>query len=623
MCADKVKAPPVALKEQEPEPPVRAARAPIVSPPERAPSVASQAAGNQAMQHLLRKVAIQAKMKVSQPGDKYEWEADQMADQVLAAPADPLGRGEPARIQRCVEQPTTRLDGAPDSVDRILTSPGRPLDLKLQQDMEQRFGHDFSRVRVHSDAAAEQSAQDVNANAYTAGHNIVFGAGQFAPGTNEGRRLIAHELTHTIQQGTTETHDQTAQRASLSKVDGGMIQRVPDDSSAAPSLDQQYKAAIQAARQTGNWQDAAEKLNGFNYEDIQSRLAQLTEEEVAYLHLGALDNPRVGPDSQVSQLTKPGTPRASTAPPTATSASRISATAPVNTSSRSVGGKPISEMTETEKLVEAYDRADIGKAFREKLFSLITPKALVFAIISFAVVFIASQFTPIGWAADIGLALTAAFVGTALFTAIEHLIKFADGRHATTSEQLDQAGAEFAEAAAEIGVDAIILLVTHGLGGPKGGVPYKGPPPTGFVFAITEEGALVPVVANTISAEVVAQLGIKGAIATEPLMSRGSGSGGSTRDFEPPVRDHAGKAGGELPRSGPERQRAIESWTKEELQFAAAELKESIAARKAEQLRLGETSVGPAGQRTGAAHRVRIDDEESLLKAILKKLSGT
>ena len=66
--------------------------------------------------------------------------------------------------------------------------------------MEQRFGHDFSRVRVHSGAAAEQSARDVNANAYTVGHNIVFGAGRFAPGTHEGRRLIAHELTHVVQQ---------------------------------------------------------------------------------------------------------------------------------------------------------------------------------------------------------------------------------------------------------------------------------------------------------------------------------------------------------------------------------------------------------------------------------------
>jgi hypothetical protein len=66
--------------------------------------------------------------------------------------------------------------------------------------MEQRFGHDFSRVRVHADAAAECSAREVSAHAYTVGNDLVFGTGQFAPATQEGRRLIAHELTHVVQQ---------------------------------------------------------------------------------------------------------------------------------------------------------------------------------------------------------------------------------------------------------------------------------------------------------------------------------------------------------------------------------------------------------------------------------------
>ena len=88
----------------------------------------------------------------------------------------------------------------PASVDQILNSPGRPLEAGLRQDMEERFGHDFSQVRVHSGAAAEQSARDVNAHAYTVGQDIVFGEGKFVSGTREGRRLIAHELTHVLQQ---------------------------------------------------------------------------------------------------------------------------------------------------------------------------------------------------------------------------------------------------------------------------------------------------------------------------------------------------------------------------------------------------------------------------------------
>jgi Domain of unknown function (DUF4157) len=102
------------------------------------------------------------------------------------------------------------VDAAPASVDQALASPGRPLEPALRQDMEQGFGYDFSRVRVHAGAAAEQSARDVNAQAYTVEHDIVFSAGRFVPGTHEGRRLIAHELTHVVQQ--TELHTPRLQR---------------------------------------------------------------------------------------------------------------------------------------------------------------------------------------------------------------------------------------------------------------------------------------------------------------------------------------------------------------------------------------------------------------------------
>jgi Domain of unknown function (DUF4157) len=82
----------------------------------------------------------------------------------------------------------------------VLRSPGRPLDPGVRDLMESRFGHDFSRVRVHSDTDAASSAQAINALAYTAGSHIVFGAGRFAPETQAGRRLLAHELAHVIQQ---------------------------------------------------------------------------------------------------------------------------------------------------------------------------------------------------------------------------------------------------------------------------------------------------------------------------------------------------------------------------------------------------------------------------------------
>src|SRR5712692_284709 len=88
----------------------------------------------------------------------------------------------------------------PPIVHEVLRSPGQPLDPATRAFMEPRFGHDFSQVRVHTDAQAGESARAVNARAYTVGHNIVFDAGQYAPETSAGRRLLAHELTHVLQQ---------------------------------------------------------------------------------------------------------------------------------------------------------------------------------------------------------------------------------------------------------------------------------------------------------------------------------------------------------------------------------------------------------------------------------------
>ncbi len=85
-------------------------------------------------------------------------------------------------------------------VHDVLASSGQPLDTDTRGFMEPRFGHDFSGVRVHTDAKAAESARAVNALAYTVGRNVVFGTGQYAPGTGEGRRLLAHELTHVVQQ---------------------------------------------------------------------------------------------------------------------------------------------------------------------------------------------------------------------------------------------------------------------------------------------------------------------------------------------------------------------------------------------------------------------------------------
>jgi hypothetical protein len=88
----------------------------------------------------------------------------------------------------------------PPIVNEVLNSPGQPLDPATRAFMEPRFGHDFGNVRVHIDEKAADSARFVHAHAYTAGRDVVFGADEFAPATQQGRELIAHELAHTVQQ---------------------------------------------------------------------------------------------------------------------------------------------------------------------------------------------------------------------------------------------------------------------------------------------------------------------------------------------------------------------------------------------------------------------------------------
>jgi len=90
---------------------------------------------------------------------------------------------------------------APAVVHEALNSPGRALDRATRAFMEPRFGHDFSRVRVHTDAIAAESARSVSAQAYTVGSDVVFDAGRYSPGTEAGKRLLAHELAHVAQQG--------------------------------------------------------------------------------------------------------------------------------------------------------------------------------------------------------------------------------------------------------------------------------------------------------------------------------------------------------------------------------------------------------------------------------------
>ena len=163
--------------------------------------------------------ALPTKFAINKPGDQYEEEADRVAEQVMRMPEPRLHRAcacgggcpkcrteqpgqEPERLQtKRVQSNHSGQIAAPSIVHEVLRSAGQSLDPTTRSFMESRFRHDFSSVRVHHDEQAAESARALHALAYTVGRDVVFGPGQYAPHTASGGRLLAHELTHLVQQG--------------------------------------------------------------------------------------------------------------------------------------------------------------------------------------------------------------------------------------------------------------------------------------------------------------------------------------------------------------------------------------------------------------------------------------
>ncbi len=194
-------------------------------------------------------VSVQAKLTVSPPGDINEQEADRVAEQVMGMldPQDVSPQDGDRKIQRecsaCEKEDEEKheklerkkLSGAsvptptaaPGIVHNVLNSPGQPLDAGIRAFFEPRFGHNFDHVRIHADGLAGESARALDAQAFTVKHHVVFGAGQYSPYTLPGWKLLAHELTHVVQQATASNQRHPADLAS-SLVGSNVLQRKPD-----------------------------------------------------------------------------------------------------------------------------------------------------------------------------------------------------------------------------------------------------------------------------------------------------------------------------------------------------------------------------------------------------------
>ncbi len=203
------------------------------------------------VQSILHSSRIQPKLRVRQPNDKYEQEADRVAEEVMregsgSSSAMSLAPQAPPTIQRkstnqgVANEPPQTVDS---HVAQALRSSKRPLDPDTRDFMESRFHFDFGGVRIHTGEAATASAQALNARAYTVGSNIVFGAGAYASQSTAGRKLLAHELTHVVQQGGAPTHQRVDRSLDSSFGTRGDNARALDDEERRQTLSVPGKAA--------------------------------------------------------------------------------------------------------------------------------------------------------------------------------------------------------------------------------------------------------------------------------------------------------------------------------------------------------------------------------------------
>jgi hypothetical protein len=172
------------------------------------------------------KTLIEEQQAVERRNEAFEQEADKMAERVMGMSS--VVAGQEAASGTSLDNPG---------------GPGQPLSSESRDFFEPRFGYDFSEVRIHSDTGAAQSAAALHANAYTLGNDIVFNEGRYAPHGSEGKRLLAHELTHVVQQsggkdntgtegkqgGNALQSEGTAQNAAVSATSGPVIQKEGSD----------------------------------------------------------------------------------------------------------------------------------------------------------------------------------------------------------------------------------------------------------------------------------------------------------------------------------------------------------------------------------------------------------
>jgi hypothetical protein len=198
--------------------------------------------GNRAVQRLLAgraaspslssqsPAATQSTLKVGPVGDRYEQEAARLANAPASGHAAKTNMVQPKlQVQRMASTAGAPVDKGTEQSIRQARGHGQQLPDPVRQSMEQRFGADFRAVKLHTGTQAQHISRSLNAKAFTTGADIFFGKNRYNPGSTEGQKLLAHELTHTMQQGGVQkaNRNQAPQQAS-----GAVAQRAPSGTGA-------------------------------------------------------------------------------------------------------------------------------------------------------------------------------------------------------------------------------------------------------------------------------------------------------------------------------------------------------------------------------------------------------
>lgn len=445
-------------------------------------------------------------------------------------------------VQAAAFPPAARLRARPPLPPHIapeLRSPGQPLRPDVRAFMEPRFGHDFSQVRVHDDASAAASAKSLNAKAYTVGQHIVLGGAAAQTAGGPFGKLLAHELSHVVQQRThaslfrspiilrqvagvdpqADSEDAVLSDIAAASIGNAAFGLSPTDA-IWRRLDPLWMVGLlhvleRAGRlgylkalddHVGQAEGIFKERLRLAVDAVKLKLAQGT---VTVMDATFEARLKIIPEQQQREIFEYMTGSKQGAVAITDSKTTRQAGAPqlqdfLHPATRSPGvaqseAERIARMSTGDRLAEAVKRVgnSLKPELRARVAELLTPEAIGM-MVAFTAIYVASQLTPAGWVADIIagglLVVSVLMIGSEIVTVVQNIADFARiAANAQTDADFDTAAQHLAFAITKIGVDVVLAILLHKAG--KAAKPYLKPPPSSgaVVDMVTPDGQVVRV----------------------------------------------------------------------------------------------------------------------------------